>query len=161
MKNLIMAVMVGSVMSPAAFAAEPATSPMVHSDSQMDMVTAGTSPTVDNSGNTKNFNYSPTVDSFNLNPIGKNSSKPRVRLLTKLATVRSNPAFGYALVVCSFGLRFMIVYLSTRRYASKEFARGDIGTAEYVAAQAESAAKILVASNRQPHFEIVEWRRFW
>jgi hypothetical protein len=74
MKKLITAVMAGSVMSPAAFAAEPATSPMVLSDSQMDMVTAGTSPTVDNSGNTTNINYSPTVDSFNLNPIGKSSA---------------------------------------------------------------------------------------
>jgi hypothetical protein len=74
MKKLIMAVMVGSVMSTAAFAAEPAASPMVLSDNQMDVVTAGTSPTVDNSGNTKNFNYSPTVGSFNFIPIGKNSA---------------------------------------------------------------------------------------
>jgi hypothetical protein len=41
MKKLIMALVVGSAMSTAAFAVEPAATPMALSDSQMDMVTAG------------------------------------------------------------------------------------------------------------------------
>ena len=45
MKKQIMAVIVGSVMSTAAFAAEPAANPIALSDSQMDVVTAaGTTP---------------------------------------------------------------------------------------------------------------------
>jgi hypothetical protein len=75
MKKLIMAVMAGSVMSTAAFAAEPAANPMVLTDNQMDVVTAGgTSPTVDNSGKTTNINFAPTRGSFNFIPIGKNSA---------------------------------------------------------------------------------------
>jgi hypothetical protein len=50
----------------------------------------------------------------------------------------TNPAFGYALLVCFFGLGFMIVYLWTRRYAATEFARAEIEAAEYLSAQAES-----------------------
>jgi hypothetical protein len=42
MKKQIMALIVSSVMSAAAFAAEPAANPMPLSDSQMDLVTAGT-----------------------------------------------------------------------------------------------------------------------
>jgi hypothetical protein len=42
MKKQIMALIVGSVMSTAAFAVEPAANPQALSDSQMDLVTAGT-----------------------------------------------------------------------------------------------------------------------
>jgi hypothetical protein len=42
MKKQILALIVGSVMSAAAFAAEPAANPTALSDSQMDLVTAGT-----------------------------------------------------------------------------------------------------------------------
>jgi hypothetical protein len=80
MKKRIMALIVGSVMSTAAFAAEPAANPMVLSDSQLDVVTAGGNSsqcqqsTADNSGNTVNVNVSPTVGSVNVVPIGSNSS---------------------------------------------------------------------------------------
>jgi hypothetical protein len=100
MKKLIMAVMAGPVMSAAASAAEPAASPMVLSDNQMDVVTAGTSPTVDNSGNIENFNYSPTVESFN--PDGKSSSN------TTGATVNQggNGSVKSGVVVCPPGVLF-------------------------------------------------------
>jgi hypothetical protein len=71
MKKHIMAIIVGSVMSTAAFAAEPAASPMALSDSQMDLVTAGTyshqsKPTssvtkVTQTQNNTNIGINPTV----------------------------------------------------------------------------------------------------
>jgi hypothetical protein len=72
MKKQLMALIVGSVMSTAAFAVEPAASPMVLSDSQMDTVTAGTkappkprsTSTVTNTqtaGDTINVGINPTV----------------------------------------------------------------------------------------------------
>ena len=70
MKKQLMALIVGSVMSAAAFAVEPAASPMVLSDTQMDTVTAGAKPkprptsTVTNTqtaGNTINVGFNPTV----------------------------------------------------------------------------------------------------
>lgn len=50
----------------------------------------------------------------------------------------TNPAFGYAFLVCFFGLGFIISYLWTRRYASKEFVIADFEAAEYITAQAET-----------------------
>ena len=70
MKNQIMAIIAGPVMSAAAFAVGPAAEPMVLSDSQMDMVTAGadsteTEPTVTEvtqiQGDTFNYKYNPIV----------------------------------------------------------------------------------------------------
>jgi hypothetical protein len=70
MKKQLMALIVGSVMSAAAFAAEPVASPMVLSDTQMDTVTAGSkakptrTSTVTNTqtaGDTINVGFNPTV----------------------------------------------------------------------------------------------------
>jgi hypothetical protein len=79
MKKLVMALITGSAISTAAFAAEPAANPMVLSDNQMDVVTAGgyyyqPKPTVDNSGKTTNVNIAPTFGSVNIVPIGRNSA---------------------------------------------------------------------------------------
>ena len=79
MKKLIMTLIVGSAMSTAAFAVEPAANPKALSDSHMDLVTAGgyyyqPKPTVDNSGKTTNVNIAPTFGSVNVVPIGSNSS---------------------------------------------------------------------------------------
>jgi Tfp pilus assembly major pilin PilA len=69
----IMAIIAGPVMSTAAFAVESTANPMVLSDSQMDMVTAGTDSTptqpatstvtevTQTQGDTINFKYNPTV----------------------------------------------------------------------------------------------------
>jgi hypothetical protein len=90
MKKLIMALVVGSAMSTAAFAVEPAATPMALSDSQMDMVTAGGAnsgggnncqqrpasnrTTVNNSGDTNNaaINVNPVLN-VNLISLGNNS----------------------------------------------------------------------------------------
>jgi hypothetical protein len=73
MKKLIIALIAGSAMSTAAFAVEPAATPMALSDSQMDMVTAGHQRTAPsrpastttqsnyNEGDTVNVGINPTV----------------------------------------------------------------------------------------------------
>jgi hypothetical protein len=73
MKKLIMALIAGSAMSTAAFAVEPAATPMALSDSQMDMVTAGTArkppskPASTTTTTQSNYNEGDTVN-VGINP---------------------------------------------------------------------------------------------
>jgi hypothetical protein len=82
MKKQIMAVITGAVMSTAAFAAEPAANPMTLSDSQMDVVTAGTNST---------------------------PSQPRTNTITRVTQTQNNtnvginPTVGLNVAVLTFG----------------------------------------------------------
>jgi hypothetical protein len=77
MKKQIMALIVGSVLSTAAFAAEPVASPKALSDSEMELVTAGTKshPPKSPSNSTRTTNTQTQGDTINvgINPtVGAN-----------------------------------------------------------------------------------------
>ena len=73
MKKQIIALIAGSVMSTAAFAVEPAATPKALSDSQMDLVTAGTYHKPAKSTTITKVNQSQTNTNIGINPtIGAN-----------------------------------------------------------------------------------------
>jgi hypothetical protein len=83
MKKQILAVIIGSVMSTAAFAVEPAANPKALSDSQMDLVTAGT-------------------DSHSSQPT---TTVTRVTQTQRNTNIGINPTLGANVAILTFGGR--------------------------------------------------------